>query len=168
MNLCELSVHQLEIINVNLAHSFTKHHNVISTDLISPHLVPLDRHHSLMCIIRHHLPLVNSSISLQQARNTALAHATQLESIHSTNLVCCWHFSYRAGCGSIQAAPWRYFWWKDLFLFLIDSLFSRIQIRGCVEYTNTSFSSFFGPKYVHMYKYFTQLLLKRQARKIKV
>ena len=35
MNLCELSGHRLEIFNVNLAHSFTKHHDVNSTDFIS-------------------------------------------------------------------------------------------------------------------------------------
>ena len=35
MNLCELSGHRLEIFNVNLAHSFAKHHDVNSTDLIS-------------------------------------------------------------------------------------------------------------------------------------
>ena len=31
MNLCKLSGHRLEIFNVNLAHSFTKHHDVNST-----------------------------------------------------------------------------------------------------------------------------------------
>ena len=35
MNLCLLSGHRLEMFDVNLAHSFAKHHDVNSTDFIS-------------------------------------------------------------------------------------------------------------------------------------
>ena len=39
------------------------------SQLTSSHLVSLDRHCSLMHVIRHHLPLVNSSISLHLAKS---------------------------------------------------------------------------------------------------
>ena len=121
MNLWEHWEHRLEIFNVNLAHSLRN--TTMWTQLTSTHLVPLAMNPTLVQFMRHHLPVVNSSISLHWWNNCCLVLSSRSLIALLLAFWCTWKhrkekITSTHNCRLHACMSWSHHsWHQSLFLF---------------------------------------------------